>query len=536
MRLLLGGVVGRSLAPVSRSIEIEKPRYPAAGQRSSGGFLRLGRGSQQVGRQIVYLVATVTALVLWGDSPALAVSSWESRQVDVGTRESDSLSGVSCPTTSFCVAVGSRGTIVTSENPHAGAAAWRSETLQPGAYAGTVAGEPDRTSPGTLEGISCPATEMCAAVTYAGDLYASGNPKGGASTWRAVDLDGEGADTHLKGVSCPTSTFCVAAAASSGTVGSNGGGKIVVVRDPLSALTSVAQVQLDESLELQAVSCASLAFCMAVANKGRIVVSNNPASVAPAWREIGTPGGPGDLRAVHCPSSSLCLAGNARGNVLSSTDANFGASSWRVVNTGPSVPITGISCPTVSRCAAVDNNGDIAVSINPTGPLGSWSATNLIPFSPSGSQGLPLNAFFGVSCPSIDLCAAVGSRGLIFTNRDPFYIEESRSDKKRGGPKRPRMKIVRSDKFAKQSHTKGVGSRVTFRLRPYGRARGFVCKLDRRKFRRCKSPLRIYAKVGSHVLRARAIGVTGLKGPLAKHRFAIRGPRSTQSRSSDLPR
>jgi len=63
-------------------------------------------------------LATVTALVLLGDSPALAVSSWESRQVEVGIRESDSLSGVSCPTTSLCVAIGSRGTIVTSGNPH----------------------------------------------------------------------------------------------------------------------------------------------------------------------------------------------------------------------------------------------------------------------------------------------------------------------------------------------------------------------------------------------------------------------------------
>jgi hypothetical protein len=86
------------------------------------------------------------------------------------------------------------------------------------------------------------------------------------------------------------------------------------------------------------------------------------------------------------------------------------------------------------------------------------------------------------------------------------------------------MKILRADNFVRQSRTKGAGSRVTFRLRPYGRVRAFVCSLDGRKFRRCGSPLRIYAKLGSHVLRARAIGVTGQKGPVAKDRFAIRGP------------
>lgn len=63
-----------------------------------------------------------------------------------------------------------------------------------------------------------------------------------------------------------------------------------------------------------------------------------------------------------------------------------------------------------------------------------WEPTRLIPFSPSGSQGLPLNAFSGVSCPSTDLCAAVGSRGLIFTNRDPFDVEETRGEKRRGAP------------------------------------------------------------------------------------------------------
>ena len=165
---------------------------------------------------------------------------------------------------------------------------------------------------------------------------------------------------------------------------------------------------------------------------------------------------------------------------------------------------------------------DVVVSIDPTGLPGSWSATNLIPFPPGGSQGLPFNALFEVSCPSVDFCAAVGSRGMIFTSGNPFDVEEARGGIRRGGPKRPRMKILRSDNFRRQSWTKGAGSRVTFRLRPHGRARGFICRLDGRRFRRCKSPLRIYAKVGRHVLRARAIGVTGLKGPVATNRFAIR--------------
>lgn len=467
-------------------------------------------------------IATV-ALLLQADPSALAVASWEERQVEVGMEEGDSLSGISCPTASTCVAVGNRGTIVTSGNPGGGADAWRAEIAEPGPHAGTTPGKPDRTSPGAFESVSCPTTGMCAAVTYAGDLYASGDPAGGAPTWRVTDLDGDGPDTHLKSVSCPTPTFCVAVAAAAPNA--TGGGKVIAIDNPLSASISPVHVQLDESLDLRSVACTSPAFCIAVASKGRIVVSTNPGGIAPVWMETGTAGGPGDLGAVNCPDRSLCLAGNARGNILSSIDAASPTSHWRAVNTGPSVPITDISCPTVSRCAAVDNNGDVVVSIDPTGPPGSWTATNLIPFPPGGSQGLPFNALFGVSCPSVGFCAAVGSRGRIFTSGNPFEVEEPRGGKRRGGPKRPRMKILRSDHFTRQSWTKGKGSRVTFRLRPYGRVRGFACRLDRRRFRRCKSPLRIYAKLGHHVLRARAIGVTGLRGPVAKNRFAIRGPR-----------
>ena len=91
------------------------------------------------------------------------------------------------------------------------------------------------------------------------------------------------------------------------------------------------------------------------------------------------------------------------------------------------------------------------------------------------------------------------------------------------------MKILHSDNFIRRSWTQGTGSRVTFRLRPYGRVRGFVCSLDGHRFRRCGSPLRIYAKRGHHVLRARAIGLTGLEETVAKDRFAIRWSNSARA-------
>jgi hypothetical protein len=51
---------------------------------------------------------------------------------------------------------------------------------------------------------------------------------------------------------------------------------------------------------------------------------------------------------------------------------------------------------------------------------------------------------------------------------------------------------------------------------------GFVCKLDRRPLKRCRSPKRYrHIGLGRHVFRVRAIGWTGLKGPAATSRFVV---------------
>lgn len=469
------------------------------------------------------LTAVVIASCIVGDSSAAATASWESRQVTVGERESDALFGLSCPSVSLCVAGGSKGTIVTSGNPGGGATAWRVQKVAPGGYVKNEPSNPDRNSPGVVEAVSCPTTEMCGAVTVVGDFYASGDPAGGASTWRATDLDPPGSYMFLQGLSCPSPSLCVAVSSSSlGLQGIDAGASLVSIDNPLAGSPTWVRVQVDQSLSLQAVSCPTVDLCLAVGRQGRALVSTNPGAAAPTWTEIGTPA-PGDLESIDCPVEALCLAGNARGNILSSTNPGAVAPSWRTANTGPSVPISGISCPVTTRCLAVTNNGDVAVSTDPTGPTGSWSATNLIPHRAIGEQGQPFNAFFAASCPSVSFCAAVGSRGLIYTSQNPFDVDQSPSGGgSPRGPKRPRMRILRSDRFNKQALTRGAGARVTFRLRPFGRVRGFLCRLDARKFRPCRSPLKIYAKLGHHLLKARAIGRTGQKGPVARARFAIR--------------
>jgi hypothetical protein len=55
--------------------------------------------------------------------------------------------------------------------------------------------------------------------------------------------------------------------------------------------------------------------------------------------------------------------------------------------------------------------------------------------------------------------------------------------------------------------------------------RGFQCRRDHGSWRRCSSPLRYWVGHGHHVLRVRASGPTGLRGPAAITHFRVGYPR-----------
>jgi hypothetical protein len=59
----------------------------------------------------------------------------------------------------------------------------------------------------TLSGVSCPTTALCVGVDFAGNVVTSTDPKGGASKWKTADVDGH---NLLGDISCPTTTLCVA--------------------------------------------------------------------------------------------------------------------------------------------------------------------------------------------------------------------------------------------------------------------------------------------------------------------------------------
>jgi hypothetical protein len=220
----------------------------------------------------------------------------------------------------------------------------------------------------------------------------------------------------------------------------------------------------------------------------------------------------------------LCVAGNAGGNLLSSTNPTA-VSSWGEADGGVSVQVTGVSCLPTGQCVAVDNNGDVLTSSSPTGGGSAWSVTRLIPYvQPPGEHEEPLNGLFGVSCSSSSFCAVVGADGRIFTSTDPFAAPsptdgDPRKGKRRRGRKRPRVTIARLLLPTPEALRANRG-RVVARFFANGPVRRFECRINHHRFRPCRSPkgFRV-ARKGTYAIRIRAVGRTGLRGPVAVKRF-----------------
>lgn len=468
----------------------------------------------------VTLIATLAACA----GPA-AAAVWQ-RQAHIpgeGIRPNLPILGISCPSSRLCVAVGELDYVISSTNPTGGASAWHSVQPTGAAETDCRAGAipscwpPERRR---LRGVSCPSPRLCVAVTGEGYVYSTTDPTGPANAWNVADIDGTGRDTHLLAVSCPTVSLCVAVSGERETAG-----KILTSTNPTGGASAWNETQLDESLDLRGVSCGTPTLCVAVARHGRVLTSTNPAGGESAWTEIGTPGGPGDLQGISCATTVLCVAGNSGGNLLTSTNP-FAVSGWREQDAGSSVQITGVSCLTTHQCLAVDNNGNGFASDDPTAEGGSWSMTKVIPYvQPPDEYHYPLNALFDVDCTSSSFCAAVGADGQIFTSTDPFDDPPRKprgSDsgrKRKHGPKRPVVKIaaVRLPNYrALREHR----ARITVRFFANGPVRRFECRLDGAHFHTCRSPTHFRVdSSGTWEIRIRAVGRTGLRGPVTARRF-----------------
>jgi hypothetical protein len=274
------------------------------------------------------------------------------------------LDSVSCPSSSFCVVVDSKGNAITYNG---------------GSWGTSVTVDADG-----LSSVSCASATFCVAVDYNG-----GAATYNGSSWSMPTIVDAAGGEYYYWVSCPSASFCV--------VVDNKGNAVIYNGNMWSM-----PVMIDGGIGLASVSCASLSFCAAVDYKGNAVTYNGISWSTP----ISIDGVGSGLDSVSCPSSSFCAAVDGGGNAIT-----YNGSSWSMPTTIDSGNhLTSVSCASASFCVAVGGEPDGDVEIYNDG---SWSAPTSID---SGEMGR------SVSCASASFCAAVDSNGdaLTYSGNPPI--------------------------------------------------------------------------------------------------------------------
>ena len=149
-----------------------------------------------------------------GSAPMLATltgSTWTN--VPITGSLKGHFSGVSCPTTSECVAVG---------GDDGGGDGAYVDSLQAGDWTVSPIASPEPLFPSlVLTSVSCPSASFCAAAGIATGYDAKGGPtistfSGGTWSTSLVDTPPGTGSSGLNGISCGSSTFCVAGGWASG--------------------------------------------------------------------------------------------------------------------------------------------------------------------------------------------------------------------------------------------------------------------------------------------------------------------------------
>lgn len=315
-------------------------------------------------RALAVVAVTLGALVV--PAAGLAAGGWSG---PTSIDNSNPPENISCPTTTFCAAVGAGG--------------W-GQTFNGSAWGAPTNIDPSTNPSGhTLTSISCPSASFCAAVDQAGNALTFNG-----STW-SVPVAVDSTRNSLSAVSCASASFCVA-----GDVGGNG---FVYNGSSWSGPVTINHVSNHEGIG--GIACLSASFCVAVGEGGDVEASANAGA---SWSPTPVTIASDNLTSVSCPSASFCVAVDTGGNAYT-----YNGSSWSAADPIDSVngqidggQLESVSCPSSSFCAAIDGR-DSVLTFNGS----SWSAPQSLESAASHS---------GVSCPSSSFCAAVDGAGNAF--------------------------------------------------------------------------------------------------------------------------
>jgi hypothetical protein len=300
------------------------------------------------------------------------------------------LTAQSCPSVGSCVAV---GTYTEGNEANTEAVA---DVLSGGTWSESPLPVPSNTAVPlqvTLTSISCASAQFCVAVGSYATFVDSFVPLAevlSGTTWTATALPlplGDGIDADLNAVSCASSGWCLAVDA---------GGFAEILSG-----TTWTETALPDSVGLNTVSCVAVTSCVGTGNgpSGPVAVTLSGAT----WTEAALPGG-SEASGISCVSLSSCIAvwGDIE-DTLAGVIWTLGSVPFPTDAQGAS--LTGISCPSAtSSCVAVGTYYLTPAENGPQYSLAETVARGVWSYELLGGGGSA-----GVSCTADIWCVAVGS-------------------------------------------------------------------------------------------------------------------------------
>ena len=392
---------------------------PAPRELKKGGPLRRSvRHTAALGVAVAAISASIVALA----GPVAAVSpNWYIMQRPVlPTAAPDNiLSAISCPSPGACVATGSEGYSASQTS--------LVETLRGGAWRVTPSPRTSAAFPvDYLGSVSCMSISACMAVGWATDTKEVNDrtlvEMLSGDNWKVTPSPNPSTVSNdLNGISCTSRTACVAVG-DDGTTQSQKTLIETLVGNSWKLTPSPSTASPFPIDFLSGVSCSSSTHCVAAGLAAESTAMESRALIETLtdgkWTITPTPnsGSPiNELFGVSCSSSASCVAVGDTGTIYAQTPLveTLSRGKWRITPS-PSTPLplntlyqswcrSSTSC--VATGYAMNSGGTKARTLMEHLNGRSWTIVQ------SPNSAYALNELFGYACSSATSCYAVGLQG-----------------------------------------------------------------------------------------------------------------------------
>jgi GH25 family lysozyme M1 (1,4-beta-N-acetylmuramidase) len=315
-------------------------------------------------------------------------TSWS--DASVNPYSDDTLVGVSCTSASFCVAVGNYKDSDSYDQVFV-------ETWDGTSWTSSVGADTSSTVANYVEGVSCTSTSFCMAVGYTGRNADTLAESFDGTSWSLnLPLD-PGESPNLYGVSCTSVSFCMAVGYTyDSTSGLND--TLAESFDGTSWTTSPSVDSDGNDGQLQGVSCTSASFCMAVgydASNSQTLAETFDGTSWTLSLPLNPGSGSNSLLGVTCTSASCVADGWFNVNVSPYYDQTLGETWTPASAPGPaptsfSITVNGVASATVAP--------GVVATLTESGLAPTASGT--VVFSSPGTLDLCTITLPGTSCPT----------------------------------------------------------------------------------------------------------------------------------------